>query len=161
MIPIIIFAVIAIALFAGAFFSKRRFGTLGLALTAGATLSSIWAYDAGLVISSIGVVPEGPLPNAIALSIVTILPAVLLFFQGHTYKNPLARILGSFFFTVLALAFLVEPIGSAMSLTGVGQTVYAFIVTNKTSIISVGVIFAVVDLLVTKVPKIKEKERRR
>jgi len=161
MIHIIIFAVIAVALFAGAFFSKRRFGLLGLALTAGATLSTIWSYDAELIIAGLGILPRGPLPSAVALSLITILPAILLFFHGHSYKNPLARILGSFFFTALALAFLIEPIGSAMNLTGVAQTVYTFIVTNKTSIISLGVIFAVLDILFTKSPKKKEHERHR
>jgi len=158
---IIIFALIVIALFAAAFFSKRRFGLLGLALTAGATLSTIWSYDASLLISSIGVIPEGPLPDAIALSLVTVLPAILLFFQGPVYKNPLARILGSFFFAMLALAFLIEPIGNAMTLTGVAQTAYDFVVANKTTIISLGVIFAVIDLLFTKTPKKKEHERHR
>ncbi len=37
MIPIIVLAGVALGLFFGAFISKRRFGLLGLALTAGAT----------------------------------------------------------------------------------------------------------------------------
>ena len=39
----LVFAVILIALFGLAFLTKRRFGVLGLALAAGAMLSSLWA----------------------------------------------------------------------------------------------------------------------
>ena len=161
MVVIAIFAALAIALFAGAFFSKRRFGLLGLALTAGATLSSMWSYDAGLVISSTGLVPEGPLTNAVALSAVTLLPAILLLFHGHAYKNAISRVIGSLLFTVLALAFLVEPIGFALPLSGVAADIYNWLVANRELIISAGVVLAVIDLFFTKpAPKSEHKHRR-
>lgn len=160
MIVGIVFGLLAIILFAGAFFSRRRFGLLGLALTAGATLSSIWAYNAGLVISMTGLVPAGPLTNAIALSVVVLLPAVLLLFHGYTYKGTIGRIVGAALFTVLALAFLVEPIGYALPLEGVAADAYGWLVTYKDVIISLGVIAAVVDLFFTKPAKL-ERDRRR
>ena len=43
MTVVLVFLAVAIALFVGAFISKRRFGLLGLALTAGATLSTLWS----------------------------------------------------------------------------------------------------------------------
>jgi len=161
MIVIIVFAVIAIALFAGAFLSKRRFGLLGLALTAGATLSMIWNDTAGLMIAGTGLVPDGPYTNAIALSIVVLLPAILLLFHGYTYKGTLPRIIGSALFTILALAFLVEPIGFALPLTGVANDVYSLLAENKNTIISVGVILAVVDLFFTKPAPKKSREHHR
>ena len=150
---------IAAALFAAAFFSKRRFGLLGLALTAGATLSTLWSYDAGLIISSTGLVPDGPITNAVALAVVVLLPAIMLFFHGYSYKSMFGRVVGSVLFTVLALAFLTEPIGSVIALSGISQDVYNFIVANKSTIISIGVIFAVIDLFFTKPPSKKERER--
>lgn len=159
MIVIAIFATIAIALFAGAFLSKRRFGLLGLALTAGATLSSMWSYDAGLVISSTGLVPDGPLTNAVALSLIVLLPAILLLFHGYTYKGLLGRVLGSALFAVLALAFLVEPISFALPLTGVANDAYVVLMQNKNLIISIGVVLAVVDLFFTKPAPKKSHER--
>jgi len=155
---IIIFTAIAIGLFAGAFLSKRRFGLLGLALTAGATLSSMWSYDAGLVISSTGLVPDGPLTNAVALSLIVLLPAMLLLFHGYTYKGLLPRIIGSALFAILALAFLVEPIGFALPLTGAANDFYLLLVENKNIIISVGVILAVADLFFTKPAPKKARE---
>ena len=152
---------LAIILFFAAFFSKRRFGLLGLALTAGATLSTIWGYDAGLVVSSTGLVPEGHLTSAIALTLVTLLPAILLLFHGYSYKNEMSRIVGSLCFALLAIAFLTVPIGSALLLSGPAQTAYDFVVAHKSIIISIGVVIAVIDLFFTKPPSKKERERRR
>lgn len=160
MIVVAIFAALAVGLFLGAFLSKRRFGLLGLALTAGATLSNIWSYDAGLVVSSTGLVPDGPFTNAIALSLIVLLPAIVLLFHGYTYKENAARVIGSLLFTVLALAFLVEPIGFALPLQGVAGDVYGWLVHYKEVIISIGVVLAVVDLFFTK-PKILERDRKR
>jgi hypothetical protein len=160
MIVVAIFAALAIGLFLGAFLSKRRFGLLGLALTAGATLSGIWSYDAGLVVSSTGLVPDGPLTNAIALSLIVLLPAIVLLFHGYTYKENAARVIGSLLFMALALAFLVEPIGFALPLQGVAADVYNWLVANKELIISIGVVLAIIDLFFTK-PKILERDRKR
>lgn len=160
MIVIVVFAILAVGLFFGAFLSKRRFGLLGLALTAGATLSSIWSYDAGLIISSTGLVPNGPLTNAVALSSIVLLPAIILLFHGYTYKENVARVIGSILFTLLALAFLVEPIGFALPLEGLATDAYRWLVDNREIIISVGVASAIIDLFFTK-PKLLEKGRKR
>lgn len=150
MIPIIIFAGLAIILFAGAFISKRRFGLLGLALTAGATLSTLWSYDAGLMVSSTGLFPEGVVTQAVTQSLVVLLPAILLLFHGYAYKNFVSRTIGSLLFAVLALAFLIEPISFALPLEGMGAQVYDTVREYRDVIISVGVILAVVDLFFTK-----------
>lgn len=160
MVVIIVFAVLAIALFLGAFWSRRRFGLLGLALTAGATLSSIWSYDAGLVVSSTGLVPNGPLTNAVALGLIVMLPAIILLFHGYTYKENAARVIGSFLFMVLALAFLVEPLGFALPLEGAANDIYKGLLQWKEVIISIGVVLAVVDLFFTK-PAKNERDKRR
>jgi hypothetical protein len=161
MMAIIILAVVALVLFAGAFISKRRFGLLGLALTAGATISTIWEYDAGLLISSTGLVPNGPITQAATLSLIVLLPAILLLFHGYTYKNIFARLFGSILFAVLALAFLVEPLGYTLPLEGIGADVYNQLRTYKDVIISAGVVIAVIDLFFTKRPKASEKEGKR
>lgn len=161
MVPVIVFAVLAIVLFLGAFISKRRFGLLGLALTAGATLSTIWSYDAGLVVSSTGLVPEGVITQAVTQSLVVLLPAIILLFHGYTHKNRISRTIGSLLFTVLALAFLVEPIGYALPLEGTGAQVYDLLKSYKDVIISVGVILAVVDLFFTKPAHLAEKAAKK
>ncbi len=161
MIPIIILASVALALFFGAFISKRRFGLLGLALTAGATLSTIWSYNAGLVVAATGVVPDGVITQAIAQSLVVLLPAILLLFHGYSYKGVVGRIVGALLFTVLALAFLVEPLSYALPLDGTGGLVYSTIRQYKDIIISAGVILAVIDLFFTKPAHLAEKSKKK
>ncbi len=156
----IILGVLGVLLFVGAFISKRRFGLLGLALTAGATLSSLWSYDAGLVLSGTGLVPDGPITNAVALSVVVLLPAVLLLFHGYTYKSPVSRVLGSLFFALLAMAFLLEPLSFALPLNGPAADLYGVLLANQGIIISVGVVMAIIDLFFTK-PASEKKDKRR
>lgn len=161
MITIIVLGAIALLLFAGAFISKRRFGLLGLALTAGATVSTIWDYDAGILVSSTGLVPNGPITQAATLSLIVLLPAILLLFHGYTYKNIASRIIGSLLFAILALAFLVEPIGYALPLDGIGATVFNQAVAYKDLIISAGVILAVIDIFFTKPAHLAEKSSKK
>ncbi len=155
-----IFLLIAALLFAGAYYSRRRFGLLGLALTAGATLTTIWDYEAGLLVASTGLIPAGPITNAVVLSMIVLAPAIILLFHGYTYKNMAGRVVGSLLFTLLALAFLVEPIGYALPLEGASADVYRWLLTNKELIISVGVVLAVVDLFLTKPASLSEKKKR-
>ena len=159
-VPIVLVS-LAVLLFLGAFISKRRFGLLGLALTAGATLSTMWSYDAGLIVSSTGLVPDGPLTNAVALSLVVLMPAIILLFHGYKYKSLFSRFIGSLLFTILALAFLLEPIGFALPLEGMSAYLYNQAVSYKELIISVGVVLAIVDLFFTKKSHTVEKSDKK
>ena len=147
---VIVFAVLAVLLFGLAYFSKRRFGLLGLSLAAGSLLSGLWGYDAGLVVSGIGIFPKGSLTTAVTLSAIVLLPAILLLFHGYSYKGLIGRIVGATLFTLLALAFLVQPLGYALALEGFGVNIYQWLVANRDTIISLGLVIAVVDLFLTK-----------
>lgn len=162
MITIVILGGIAALLFAGAFISKRRFGLLGLALTAGATVSTIWSYEAGFMIAATGLVPDGPVTQAVTLSLIVLLPAILLLFHGYAYKNAFSRIIGSLLFAALGLAFLVDPIEYVLPLEGIGADIFNQIKYYKDVIISAGVVLAVIDLFFTKKPaKSSEKEGKK
>ena len=89
------------------------------------------------------------------------MPAIVLLFHGYRYKSPLSRIIGSLLFTVLALAFLLEPIGFALPLEGTSAALYNQAVSYKELVISVGVILAVVDLFFTKPAHLAEKYSKR
>ena len=161
MIVAAVFIGLALVLFALSFFSKRRFGILGLALTAGATLSAIWGDTADLVISATGLVPTGTLTSAIALSLVTLLPAIVLLFHGYRYKDIFSRSVGSLFFTVLALTFLLEPVAHALPLEGASAYWYNQALSYKDLIISAGVVLAVLDLFFTKSKHTSEKDSKK
>ena len=158
---IIIFAIIAVLLFVASFIAKRRFGLLALALAAGSILSGIWSYDAGLLVGSLGVFPNGPLTTAVTLAVIVLLPAIVLLFHGYSYKTTGGRVFGALMFTLLALAFLVEPLGFALPLEGMGADVYTWLVEYKEVIISVGMVLAVIDLFFTKPAAITEKQSKK
>jgi len=157
---ILICIVIAILLFVAAFVTRRRFGLLGLALAAGSLLSGIWGYDAGLIAGSLGI-SSGSLTSAIITSLIVLLPAGVLLFHGYTYKTLVGRIIGASLFTLLALAFLVEPLGHVLMLQGFGADVYSWLVSNRTAIIGVGLIIAVVDLFLTKPANLSGRRHER
>jgi hypothetical protein len=63
-------------------------------------------------------------------------------------------------FALVALAFLVQPLGYALTLQGFGASAYTRLVQNKDLIISFGMIFAVVDLFFTKPAHRAEKKSK-
>jgi len=144
-----IYAVVFLLLFAGAYVTKRRFGLLGLALAAGSLLSSIWGYNAGLIASGLGV-PSNALSVATISSLIVLSPAVVLLFHGYTYKLLVSRVIGSAMFAILAVAFLVEPLGHVLVLQGAGASIYQLVVDSRSAIIGIGLIIAVIDLFLTK-----------
>lgn len=151
---VVIFLIVVVALFVVAFATKRRFGVLGLALAAGAMLSSLWTEKLTPLVEQSGVVSITlpPLASLVAAALV-LLPAVLLFFSGPTYKHKGQRAAGSLAFAVLALALLLEPLGSALILQDTGKQVYDFFVQNRVYIVTVGLVFALFDILATKTPR--------
>lgn len=163
MISLFIICGIAIGLFAMAFASKRRFGILGLAIAAGSVIETIWNYDAALVVSGTGLVPKGPLTDAVVPSLLILLPAVVLLFTGYKYKSIISRTLGSLLFSVFALAFLITPIGTVLPVEGVGATVFQWLTANISLIIGTGVVLSVIDLFLRKPappPDAKAKKKK-
>lgn len=161
MIALLVFGAVFAALFTVAYISKRRFGLLGLALTAGATLSTIWDQNTELIVSMTGLIPAGPITEAVTLSILVLLPAVLLLFHGYTYKSKHARIIGSLLFAAFALVLLVVPIGHTVPLDGASADLYTWVLAHDELLISVGIILAVVDLFFTKPAGFGDKDKKR
>lgn len=149
----LVFAVVLVLLFMLAFLTKRRFGVLGLALAAGAMLSSLWAESLTPIFVNAGVVIEKPPMITVVSVALVLLPAVLLLFSGPSYKDMPMRLGGAFLFSALAVALLVEPLGSALVLTGDSKTVYNFFVENRVYIVTAGLILALLDILMTRTSK--------
>ncbi len=150
----ILFLITLALLFGLAFFTKRRFGVLGLALAAGAMLSELWTQTLTPVIEQSGVLVERPpLATLVAVGLV-LLPAILLLFSGPSYRDVYMRVIGAACFAALALALLVEPLGSALVLTGESKLVYDFFVENRVYIVTAGLIIALFDVLATHTGRI-------
>jgi hypothetical protein len=154
---LVIFLIIIAALFAMVFLTKRRFGVLGLALAAGAILSTLWVGELTPLIVQAGIVVVKPPLESLVAAGLTLLPVVLLLSSGPTYKSMPQRLIGATAFAILAIAFLLQPLGSALVIDSVGQPVYDFFVRNHNMIVTVGLLLAVADILVNKTPKHHER----
>jgi hypothetical protein len=154
----VVFVIIAllIVLFIVSFVHGRRFGLLGLALATGSLLSSIWSYDAGIIASGIGV-PYSPLTKTAVASIITLFPAGVLLFHGDTYKSLIGRLTGAILFSILAVAFMIQPLEYVLMPQGVGADLYTFLIDNQNVIIGIGLIISIVDLFLTKPSHSREK----
>ena len=141
----------ALILFAGSFFSKRRFGILGLALSAGYVLSGLWLDTAELMVSMSGIVQGEVVIRFVATLILLLLPAVVFFFHGgYSYKTITGRIIGSLLFTTLACAFMAKPMHAALVVDGVGAQALGWLVAQADLICGIGVMAAVFDVLLSK-----------
>lgn len=134
-------------LFAVAYVTKRRFGVLGLALTAGAMLSTLWAKDVTPHVRDAGLVLVSPPLESVVAAVLILLPAVVLLFSGPKYEKGTLRIVGAAAFAVLASAFLLVPLGDALVMPADSQKVFDFLVTNRVWIVTAGIVLAVADLL--------------
>jgi hypothetical protein len=145
----IVFLVVALILFGLAFFTKRRFGVLGLALAAGSMLSELWAEQLTPIVQNAGLVVQSPPLVTIVSVALVLLPAILLLFSGPSYHDTPRRVIGAILFAALAFALLIEPLGSALVLQNEGRVVYEFFANNQVYIVTVGLIIALFDLLST------------
>jgi hypothetical protein len=145
----IVFAVVLAMLFALAYFTKRRFGVLGLALAAGSMLSELWAAQLTPLVRDAGLVVQNPPLITLVSVVLVLLPSTFLLFSGPSYHDRAKRVIGAFLFASLAFALLIEPLGSALVLQDEGRMVYDFFSSNRVYIVTAGLIIAVFDLLST------------
>ncbi len=148
-----ILAIIALVLFALVFFTKRRFGVLGLAVAAGAMLSSLWASDLTPVVANAGIeLVKPPLRTVIAV-VLTLVPALVLLPGQGKYTGLWQRFIGSALFAVLAVALLLGPLSDALVIDKAGQPLFELLTRYHAIAIAAGVALALLDILMTKTPK--------
>jgi hypothetical protein len=130
---------------------------LALALSAGAMLSTLWVGDLTPIIAEAGFVLVRPPLESVVAGALTLLPAVLLLASGPAYQKGPHRVLGALLFAVFATVLLLEPLGSALIIDGIGKQVFNFLTVNRIALITICLAVAVFDILFTKIPKIPSK----
>lgn len=150
----------AVVLFLLPFLTKRRYGTLALALGAGYLISTNWAGTVTPFIEQQGVVLVSPPLSSVVATVLVLLPAILLLFNGPKYSDMFSRVVGSAAFAVLAVAFLVEPFSLALALEGESKDVFNAISQWQSVIIVAGLIAAVLDIMLYRPPKDKDKGKK-
>jgi hypothetical protein len=153
----IILLIVVAALFIVAFITKRRFGIRGLALATGATMATLWVGDLTPIIAKAGFVLVEPPLESVVTSTLVLLPALLLLSSGPAYKSTGSRTIGAMLFALLAVVLLLEPLGSAFIIEGLGQQIYALLTEYRVAIITVCLTAAVLDIFLTKTPKPSSK----
>ena len=153
----IILALLFAALFVVAYVTKRRFGLRGLALATGAMIATIWVGDLTPIIAQAGFVLIKPPLESVVAAALTLLPALLLLTSGQPYKANMQRVFGSLLFALLAVVLLLEPLGSAFIIEGLGEQVFVLLTEYRVAIITACLGIAIIDLMLTKTPKIPAK----
>lgn len=151
---LVIIVGLAVSLFALSYFTKRRFGVLGLGLAAGLVLSQeLTRYLATFL--QYGDFPVEPLGYKASATVLLILaPAVVLLFSGPKYFHKRQAVIGSVLFAVLATTMLIEPLAWNLPTTDTSvEPVTSFIATNTPFIIITGVVVAILDTLHTHTSK--------
>jgi hypothetical protein len=151
---IVIVLLVVGALFALSYFSRRRFGVLGLALCAGFLLSTMWAADVTPFIKKVGIDLLTPPLASVVAAVLILSPALLLMLAGPAYqKHGHHRIIGATAFALLATAFLLSPLGSSINMDGDAKEIYMFFINNRNIIITIAIAYALFDILTYKTPK--------
>ena len=145
---LLILLVVAVALFALAFFTRRRFGVLGLSLTAGLVLSEQVSGQVA-TFSQLGDFPVAPLTHkSAAIVFLIIAPALVLMFSGPKYTDKRAAAIGSAAFAVFGTVLLLAPLSMSLPLTDAAiMPMLSQIAMNTPTILAAGIIAALVDTM--------------
>lgn len=145
-----ILVIILFFLFAVAFLSKRRFGTLGLGLAAGALLADKSSRDVAMVLQQNNVSLLDFSSVSIAAMILTLLPALVLLVSGPTYENKKTAFIGATGFALMGTMLLLGPISADIPITDINTSaIFDFSATYENMLIAGGVVLAVIDSWLT------------
>lgn len=151
--------IIFASLFVLMFFARRRYGVMGLALAAGAMMSSLWVGGLTPLVARAGVmIIQPPLESVVAAGLMLV-PAALLLFSGPIYHKAGTRAFGSILFSLLAVLLLLDILRSAVVIDGLGKLVYDALYQWKTMGVTFLLLAADVDTWGIRTPK-RDKELR-
>ena len=134
-------------LFGFAYFTKRRFGALGLALAAGYVLSKLWENDIPGWVSATGLELDAISPVTLVTLAIILLPSIVLLFGGPTYKTKRGRLIGAALYAVLAVVFSLGALEYTLVLIGPGLQVFETLLQYQQYILTVALAGAVIDIM--------------
>lgn len=150
---IVVLVIVAAGLFALSFVTRRRFGSLALALAGGALLANLWTSQAAQLVGNAGVkLVAPPLESLVAITL-TLAPAVVLATRGAAYRSLRASAIGSALFAVMAVGLILVPLQTALVIDGPGQSVYDTLYRYRNMAVTAGVVYGVADMFLTRPAK--------
>lgn len=148
----LILAGIAGLLFALAFVTKRRFGVLGLGLSAGALLSGTWSTQLASFLSSQHIRTGDFSSQIIAVCLLTLAPALLLLVGGPTYNKKMLALIGSAGFALLGSLLVLGPISPLINAPSNVQNILNLAAKYQPGLVALGVALAVIDMFLARSP---------
>lgn len=133
----------ALVLFVVSFVARRRSGLPGLALVAGALLAQLWTSALVSLAAQAGVA----IHSGLVTLAVTLLPALLVWGRGVKAQTKLDTVIASVVFAVLAVMLTYESFAQLVNMDSSGESALAAIAPYKTLIVTICIIFALVDIV--------------
>ena len=145
---LVILLILAVSLFALAFFTRRRFGVLGLGLAAGLVLSEQLTKDVTNLLL-VGDFPVEPLSyKSAAIILLVLAPVVAMLVSGPKYADKRAAVIGSVLFSVFGTVLLLAPLSMSLPMSDSAiQPALSTIALNSPAIIATGIIAAIIDMM--------------
>jgi hypothetical protein len=150
---LVVIMIVAVVLFFIPFSTKRRFGTLALALAAGSILSQMWSPEITRIVRSTGIELVAPPLQSVITVILILLPAILVVRSGLAYHSRIAWVATSILFSLLGISFLLKTLASVLVIDGAGRTLYTNLLRYNGTIITLGITVALIDIILTKTHK--------
>jgi hypothetical protein len=148
---------IVIALFLLAFVTRRRFGILGLGLSAGALLASSFSRQLAAFFETNSIGIEGVSADILARCVLILLPSLLLLLGGPKYTKTIPRIAGSAGYAVMGTLLLFAPLSALIEINGSAtRSALQFVAEYQSGLIALGVAAAVVDTIMMHSPKLRK-----
>lgn len=146
---IVVLSLVAATLFGLSYVTKRRFGVLVLALVAGGMLATMWTETLTPLVASAGLVTVKPPLSSLVAMIITLAPALVLLMGGPTAHGKHERLYGSSVFAVTATVLVFRWLNDALVIEGSGTILHGFIQDYQAVILTICVIAAIFDVLMT------------
>ena len=138
-------------LFLLAFFTKRRFGYLGLGLAAGVLLNQLVGGFLVDLLQNTGIDVSPLQTKDIVTIVLTILPSALLLLTGPKHKQKLGRFFTSLLYALITTALILIPITSAFPVDDANaRNILTLISDIQLPLLTFSIILAIVDILLPR-----------
>lgn len=158
MTGLIIIVAVFLIFFLLSFFTKRRFGLLGLGLAAGVLLNQLIGDIITPAVEALNVNFAPLSSHDVVTIVITVLPSLLLMIVGPTKNVKTYRIASSFIYALTATTLIAFPLTTAFPIEEPAvRNIVSFIDSSQLLILTFGIIIAIVDILSPRPEKVSKK----
>lgn len=139
---------IAAVLFAIVFLSGKRSGIPISGLIMGSVLAETWSSKIIPSIEAFYPVLFGVPISVIVPAVLVLIPAFLMIGAAPKNHSSLEKLFSAIIFSLVAVVILVAPLGDMAILASTDKAIYEMIILYKSTIISIGVLVAMIDIAI-------------